>query len=221
MGCIAGKTHIPLAEEEQPPEVPPEEPTPQLKQKEAALRKLWLPGSIWTGTISVNGEEAPWEVHVQRNSTPNRITAKRVTNFLQLSFVEAQRVDFCLDWEERKDEDGKHRGWEEVITFEWLDNDYRLFADTLNGSLDVPEKRIEGLVVDNKTKNVGSFDFCRLMANRKLSEQTPIPHQGLNFIHDRKRTNRFMGAVYRTSKNGNFDQERTAGSCVGQELIRK
>lgn len=207
----------PLKEKEQTAHLPPDEQTPQLKQKEAALRNLWLPGSIWTGTITVNGVEAPWEVHVERNSTPNSITAKRVANFMQLTFVKANVVDFSMGWEELRDEKGNHCGWDEVITFEWLDDEYRLFADTLNGIIDLREKRIEGLVVDNKTKNVGVFDFCRLMANERFSEETPIPSSNYNLISDSERTSRFMGAVFRTSERSTMTQR---SSMYTGEILR-
>jgi len=203
MGCMQGKSHIHL---------PPEEQTPESQQKVDALRKLWTPGSIWTGAIDVNGIDGPWEVHVNRDSTPDRITAKRVANFARLTFIEAKRVEFDLSWEERMDEKGKHRGYDEIITFEWMDDDYRLFADTLNGFLSVPQRRIRGLVVDNKTKNIGSFDFCRLMSNRTVVEQTSI--ESPKIFGDRDRTNRIIAALNKTNKKRDEDQRRLTESRV-------
>jgi len=195
--CSSMKSHIPL---------PPEEPTPELKQKVEALRRLWSPGSVWTGAIEVNGTGGPWEIHVNRDSSPHRITAKRVVDFARLSFIEAKRVDFELTWEETLDEKGKHRGYEEIITFEWMDDDYRLFADTLNGILDVPQRRIRGIVQDNRTQNIGSFDFCRLMAERSVTEQTVIRSPARP--GDSDRTNMIIDALNRTSKKINEDQRK-------------
>jgi len=187
---------------------PPTEQTARLIRKEEALRKLWLPGSIWAGTLTVNGIEAPWEVHVELDSTPNKISAKRVNDFDHFTFISAERVEFFLAWDELKDEKGNRTGWQEVITFEWLDSDYRLFADTLNGIMDIHEKTIEGLVVDNKTKSIGHFEFCRIMANKRLGELGTI--RTPTFISDSERTSKFMGAVQKTIRKnptGNVEQE--------------
>jgi len=222
MGCVVGKTEsgslgkseslFQLADEEKdsvnspssPPVLliqlgnsPPDELTSKLIRKEEALRKLWLPGSIWAGTITINGTEAPWEVHVERDSTPNEICAKRVDDFDHFTFLTAERVDFFLAWEELKDEKGNGVGWEEVITFEWLDADYRLFADTLNGIIDLRKKKIEGLVLDKRTKSIGHFEFCRVMANKKLGQEDTI--RTPTFMSDSERANMFMGAVNRTT----------------------
>jgi len=185
---------------------PPTEQTARLIRKEEALRKLWLPGSIWAGTLTVNGTEAPWEVHVERDSTPNKISAKRVNDFDHFTFISAERVEFFLAWEELKDEKGNRTGWQEVITFEWLDTDYRLFADTLNGVIDIHEKTIEGLVVDNKTKSIGHFEFCRIMAGKRLGEEETIrsPTFGSESDH---RASKFADAVRKTTmKKGNIEQ---------------
>jgi len=177
---------------------PPVEQTTRLIKTEEALRKLWLPGSIWAGTLTVNGKESPWEVHVERDSTPNKISAKRVNDFDQFTFISAERVEFFLAWEEFKDEKGNRTAWKEVITFEWLDTDYRLFADTLNGIIDLRGKKIEGLVVDNKTKSIGHFEFCRIMANKGFGEEDTI--RTPTFIRDNERATKFMDSVQKTTK---------------------
>jgi len=87
MGCMCTNANSNI-------KFPPEEQTPELKQKEMSFRNLWLPGSIWMGTININGTELPWEIRVERESTPNRITAKRLVNFASVKFVKAIRVDF-------------------------------------------------------------------------------------------------------------------------------
>jgi len=186
---------------------PPVEQTAKLIRKEEALRKLWLPGSIWAGTLTVNGIETPWEVHVERDSTLNKISAKRVNDFDHFTFISAERVEFFLAWEELKDERGNRSGWQEVITFEWLDTDYRLFADTLNGIIDVHRKKIEGLVVDNKTKSIGHFEFCRIMTNKRLGELGTI--RTPTFMSDSERASKFAGAVQKTIRKeptGNVEQ---------------
>jgi len=178
---------------------PPDEQTTKLIRKEEALRKLWLPGSIWAGTITINGTEAPWEVHVERDSTPKKISAKRVDDFDHFTFLTAERVEFFLSWEAMQDNKGNHDGWEEVITFEWIDADYRLFADTLNGIIDLRKRKIEGLVVDNRTKSIGHFEFCRVMANKKLGQEDTIRTPTFNI--DNERADSFVGAVNRTTAN--------------------
>merc|ERR1719474_920836 len=99
---------------------PPEGPSIEHKRKLEELRNLWTPGSIWTGTIKINGKEKPWEIHVKRDSKPNNILAKRVANFAQATYVDADRVEFDYAWEEIMDERGKKLiGFKEIITFSW------------------------------------------------------------------------------------------------------
>merc|ERR1719474_1130546 len=93
---------------------PPEGPTIEQKRTIEQLRDLWSPGSIWTGTIKINGKERPWEIHVKRNSKPNNILAKRVANFAQATYVDATRVEFEHNWEELHEEKGRLIGFKDI-----------------------------------------------------------------------------------------------------------
>jgi len=153
---------------------PPEDPTPEQKRRLEELRNLWSPGSIWFGTINIEGKEVPWEIHVKRDSTPRKISAKRVTNFAQATFTDAIIVGFEHDWEEMKDAKGKHAGFREIITFRWEDDEYKVFSDTIDGIIDIKERRIRGLVVYNQTGDTGSVDFTRVMYKTNYGDECVV-----------------------------------------------
>lgn len=155
---------------------------------------------------------------MERDSTSNRITAKRLVDFALLTFVKATRVDFNLNWEERKDLEGRHCGYYEVITFEWLDADYRLFADTLNGIIDVSQRRIKGLVVEKKSKNEGSFDFCRLLANEMFNEDAIVRPSRVSIWGESERKRRIMNALERANNKVDEDKKRLMGSVADKSL---
>jgi len=193
MGCLSST----------PP--PPDEPSPELAKKLDELRNLWTPGSIWTGIIKLNGDEKPWEIHVKRDAQPNRILAKRITNFAQLTFSDAMKVEFDWTTEEILDDRGKHNGYQEIITFDWEDEEYRLFADTMDGILDVKERRIRGLVVENKTKDTGTVDFCRVMAKKKYGDDSVVHTVSFDWKENDPRTKRVKAAM--DTANKKLDEE--------------
>jgi len=164
MGCCSSESE---------PE-PPEGPTIEQKRKIEQLRNLWSAGSIWTGTIKINGKESPWEIHVKRNSKPNHILAKRVANFAKATYVDASKVEFEHNWEELEDEKGRHIGFKDIITFSWEDPEYRLFADSMDGILDIKERRIRGLVVHNASGHTGKVDFTRVLSVKKCGDDSVI-----------------------------------------------
>lgn len=168
---------------------PPSEPSIAIKRKLEELRSLWLPLSIWTGTIKVNGKESPWEIHVKRESKKNEITAKRVVNFAKGEFIDARKLVFDVSWEWMEDENGK-MGFKDNITFDYEDDEYRLFCDTLDGILDVKERRICGLVKDNRTENIGKVDFCRVMAKKKCRDEDVVHTVSLDLEVDDLRAKR-------------------------------
>jgi len=193
MGCLSST----------PP--PPDEPSPELAKKLDELRNLWTPGSIWTGIIKLNGDEKPWEIHVKRDAKPNRILAKRITNFAQLTFSDAIKVEFDWAIEEILDDRGKHAGYQEIITFDWEDEEYRLFADTMDGILDIKERRIRGLVVENKTRETGTVDFCRVMAQKKYGPDSVVHTVSFEWKENDPRTIRVNAAM--DTANKKFEEE--------------
>jgi len=190
----------------------PDEPSPELLEKVEELRKLWTPGSIWTGTIKLNGKEKPWEIHVKRDSTPDSISAKRVTNFAQTTFTDAKKVEFDYTWEKITNAKGKLEGFQEIITFDWEDKEYRLFADTMDGILDVRERRIRGLVVDNKTKDTGSVDFTRVMAKKKYGDDSVVHTVSFDWKEDDPRMNRVRDALDKANETQNEENNRMKGT---------
>jgi len=196
--------------------VPPESPSPELSEKVDQLRQLWTPGSIWTGVIKVNGKEKPWEIHVKRESKPDRILAKRVTNFAQTTFTDAKKVEFDYTFEKITNEKGKHAGFQEIITFDWEDEEYRLFADTMDGILDIKERRIKGLVVDNTTKDTGSVDFTRVMAKKKYGDDAVIHTVSFDWKEDDPRTNRVRDALEKANETQNEEHSRMKGTHRSQ-----
>jgi len=177
------------------PPLPPEEPTIESKRKLEELRSLWSPGSIWTGTIKIKGKETPWEIHVKRESKPSDIVAKRVVNFATATYVDATKVEFDHYWEEMKDEKGKHLEFKEIITFSWEDDEYRLFADSMDGILDVNDRRIRGLVVHNETRNTGNVDFTRVMCLKKYGDDSYVHTVSHEWQENDPRTNRINVAL--------------------------
>jgi len=186
---------------------PPEEPTIELKRKLEELRNLWAPGSIWTGTIKINGKEKPWEIHVKRDATPSNILAKRVANFAQATYVDATKVEFESAWEELRDASGKkHLGFKDIITFSWEDPEYRLFADSMDGILDIRERRIRGLVVHNASGNTGTVDFTRVMCVKKYGDDSVVHTVSFDWQENDPRTKRVRVALEKA--NNTIDQEK-------------
>jgi len=202
----------------------PDEPSPELAEKLDELRNLWTPASIWTGIITLNGEEKPWEVHVKRDSKPNRILAKRITNFAQLTFSDATKVEFDWTSEEILDDKGKHAGYQEIITFDWEDDEYRLFADTMDGILDIKERRIRGLVVQKSTKDTGTVDFCRVMAIKKYGDDSVVRTVSFEWENNDPRTKRVRCALDQVNKKLEEEHSRMKGthvpSNVGQSSVK-
>lgn len=195
---------------------PPAEATLDTRHKIKQLQSLWVPESIWTGTVKFRGGEEPWEIHVKRDSKPGSIKAKRVTNFAQSTFTDAKKCEFDFTWEQMLDDKGKHLGYKEIITFDWEDEQYRLFADTLDGILDVTERRIKGLVVNNTTRDTGSVDFCRVMAKKRYGDQEVIHTVSYDFGDNDKRAQRIKAAM--KTVDSKFKQEHaqlTGGRRTG------
>lgn len=195
MGCCSS----------QPP-LPPEEPTIELKRKLEQLRSLWSPGSIWTGTIKIKGKETPWEIHVKRDSKPSNIVAKRVVNFATATYMDATKVEFDHYWEEIQDQKGKHLEFKEIITFSWEDDEYRLYADSMDGILDVNDRRIRGLVVHIASGNAGNVDFTRVMCVKKYGDDAYIHTVSHEWQENDPRTNRINNAF--ECANNTIDQEK-------------
>jgi len=204
MGCCSS----------QPP-LPPEEPTIELKRKLEQLRSLWVPESIWTGTIKINGKETPWEIHVKRNSKASNILAKRVVNFATATYIDASKVEFEHAWEEVQDKKGKHLEFKEIITFSWEDDEYRLFADSIDGILDVHERRIRGLVVHNETGNTGNVDFTRVMCVKKYGDESYVHTVSFEWQENDPRTKRLGSALEKANKA--IDQEKRRLTGLMQE----
>lgn len=187
---------------------PPDEPSIDVKRKLEDLRGLWSPQSIWTGTIEINGKITPWEVHVKRDSTSREIKAKRLTNFARSLYTDAISVGFNYTWEEEVSSKGKFLGYKDIILFEWEDEAYRLYADTIDGIIDVPERRIRGLVVENKTGNTGRVDFCRVMC-KKTNKDTEVVHTvSLDLEIDNERSNRVNEHLAVANKAADDDERR-------------
>jgi len=187
---------------------PPDEPSIDVKRKLEDLRGLWSPLSIWTGTIEISGKQTPWEVHVKRDSTSHEIKAKRLTNFARSLYTDAYSVGFDYTWEEELAENGKHLGYKDIIYFEWEDADYKLYADTLDGIIDVPERRVRGLVVENKTGKTGRVDFCRVMS-KKTNKDTEVIHTvSLDLEIDNERSNRVNEHLAVANKAADDDERR-------------
>lgn len=175
---------------------PPTDASIETKRKLDRLKALWVPESIWTGTLKFRDREEPWEIHVKRDSTKEKIKAKRVTNFAKSQFIEATKCEFDYVWEANLNAKGKHAGtYKEIITFDWEDENYRLFADTLDGVLDINERRIKGLVVHNTTRETGSVDFCRVMAKKRYGDSEVIHTVSYDFGDNNKRTQRIKAAM--------------------------
>jgi len=203
MGCCSS----------QPPE-PPEGPSIEIKRKLEELRNLWSPGSIWTGTIKINGREDPWEIHVKRDSKPNNISAKRVANFATATYVDAIKVGFDNAFEEVMDEKGKHLEFKEIITFSWEDADYRLFADSMDGILDIRERRIRGLVVHIESGYTGSVDFTRVMCVKKYGDDSVIHTVSFDWQENDPRTKRVKAALEKANDQINLEKKRLTGVLV-------
>lgn len=216
MGCCSSQPKPPTPEPIQP--TPPEGPTVDQKLQLEELRNLWAPGSIWTGTIKIKGKEKPWEIHVKRESTPNRILAKRVANFAQGTYVDADKVELEHAWEDLTDEQGNHLGFKEIITFSWEDDEYRLFADTMDGILDVKERRIRGLVVHNETGHTGNVDFTRVMCVKKYGDDSVIHTVSFDWQDNDPRTKRVRSALEKANKTLDEEKGRLTGVLVQAPL---
>jgi len=96
-----------------------------------------------------------------------------------------------------------------------LDTDYWLFADTISGIIDLQHRRIKGLVVENVSKNKGSFDFCRVMANEILSEHDLIRCSSLRLFfaesEQSEHQRRIINASERANNKADEDQKRRRG----------
>jgi len=195
MGCINGNV-----------DTAPE--TCELGQKQEALRKLWIAGSIWTGKINFDGIESPWEVHVDCDSTPNKITARRIVNFIKLTHVTSLRVDFELGCWGRKHKEGK---CPDIITFYWEDEDYTVYADTSTGILDVSERRIKGLIVDNKTNKEGVIDFYRVLAQNPFNENNIVRMQSV-LTANSERNRRIFEVLDQVNKTTDKQHRRFTGA---------
>lgn len=191
--------------------VPPEGPTIEQKRKLEELRNLWTPGSIWTGTIKINGQEKPWEIHVKRDSKPNNILAKRVANFAQATYVDAIKVEFEHAWEEIEDAKGKHIGFKGIITFSWEDAEYRLFADSMDGILDVGERRIRGLVVHNASNETGNVDFTRVMCVKKYGDDAVVHTISFEWEENDPRMKRVRSALEKANRTIDQEKRRLTG----------
>jgi len=197
----------------QPPQTP-EGPTIELKRKLEKLRNLWSPGSIWTGIIEINGKEEPWEIHVKRNSKPHDILAKRVANFATATYVHATKVELEHAFEEVTDEKGRHIEFNEIITFNWEDAEYRLFADTIDGIIDLDDRRIRGLVVHNETGNTGRVDFCRVMCVKKYGDDSVVHTVSFDWEENDPRTKRVRSALEKANKAIDTEKKRMTGVLV-------
>jgi len=194
-----------------PVPTPPENPTPEQKRKLEELRNLWSPGSIWFGTINIKGKETPWEIHVKRDSTPRKIFAKRVTNFAKATFKDANVVGFEHEWEEMKNEKGKHAGFREIITFSWEDEEYRVFSDTIDGIIDAKERRIRGLIVYNKTGDTGSVDFTRIMNKPNYGDDSLVHTVSYEWEEDDPRAARVGPALDKANEVLDKEKRRLTG----------
>lgn len=201
--------------------VPPEGPSVEQKRKLEQLRSLWSPGSIWTGTIKINGDEKPWEIHVKRDATPNNILAKRVANFATATYVDATKVEFEHVWEEIVDDRGRHLKFEEIITFTWEDPEYRLFADSIDGILDVEERRIRGLVVHNDSRNTGNVDFTRVMCVKKYGSESVVHTVSFEWQEDDPRTKRVRSALEKANKTIDQEKEKLSGVILKAPQLGK
>jgi len=146
---------------------------------------------------------------VENDSTLDRISAKRLVNFAWSTFVKAESVNFSVVVKEREDQGCNGRC--EVIRFEWLDEKYQLFADTVSGIIDISNKRIKGKVVDKESKNEGSFDFWRVMANKMSSESSPVRAPTLRLEADTERTRAITHVLAIANKKADEDIKKMRG----------